>query len=333
MNNFLSLKYKELKEKAKATDSDYHYQVDFINALCQVVRIDDFENITGGIDYDLFQTVKLTQGVVGLTKVNGNYYCVFDVKPVGLPNNTMHYNNVIGSYYNVNNELEVKNFEVGKDIVLWYNNHLGVCENDIYKYADILSEIDTSLNVGILKTRYTDSIEVESEQDKQNYQKAIRETKNGEPVVFVRKKNALIDSESLNAMKLNDFKDSDKLQYLSHLYDDIIKRFCNKNGVSMNMSSKQAQQTEKEISGMDAYSWLNPVSMLYQCQLFCKNVMDLYGAELKCHFGIVHELNYHKYTMECTSNDTDDNVHTEDENVDTEMEKDEQEVDNIDENN
>ena len=333
MNNFLLLKYKELKEKVKSIDSDYHYQVDFINALCQVVRIDDFENITGGIDYDLFQTVKLTQGVVGLTNVNDNYYCVFDVKPVGLPNNTMHYNNVIGSYYNVNNELVVKNFEVGKDIVLWYNNHLGVCENDIYKYADILSEIDTSLNVGILKTRYTDCIEVETEQDKQSYQKAIRETKNGEPVVFVRKKNALIDSESLNNMKLNDFKDSDKLQYLSHLYDDIIKRFCNKNGVSMNMSSKQAQQTEKEISGMDAYSWLNPVSMLYQCQLFCKNVKELYGFELKCHFGIVHELNYHKYTMECTSNDSDDNVHTEDENVDIEMEKDEQEVDNIDENN
>lgn len=333
MTNFLYLKYKEMKEKTKSIDSDYHYQVDFINALCQVVRIDDFERITDGIDYDLFQTVKLTQGVVGLTKVNDNYYCVFDVKPVGLPNNTMHYNNVIGSYYNVNNELVVKNFEVGKDIVLWYNNHLGVCENDIYKYADILSEIDTSLNVGILKTRYTDCIEVECEQDKQNYLKAVRETKNGEPVVFVRKKNALIDSESLNTMKLNDFKDSDKLQYLSHLYDDIIKRFCNKNGVSMNMSSKQAQQTEKEISGMDAYSWLNPVSMLYQCQLFCKNVMELYGIVLKCHFGIVHELNYHKYTMECTSNDSDDNVHTEDENVDIEMEKDEQEGDSIVENN
>ena len=318
MTNFLYLKYKEMKEKTKSYDSDYHYQVDFINALCQVVRIDDFTDITG-IDYDLFQTVKLTQGVVGLTKVNDTYYCVFDVKPVGLPNNTMHYNNVIGSYYNENNEIVVGNFTVGVDIVLWYNNHLGVCENDIYKYADILSEIDTSLNIGILKTRYTDSIEVSDEQEKQSYLKAIRETKNGEPVVFMRQKNSLLDNDVMNNIRLNDFKESDKLQYLSHLYDDIIKRFCNKNGVTMNMTSKQAQQTEKEISGMDAYSWLSPVSMLNQCQIFCNSVMDLYGLKISCHFGIVHEMNYHKYIMECTANDTDNNVHTEqsDVNVDT----------------
>ena len=60
--------------------------------------------------------------------------------------------------------------------------------------------------------------------------------------------------------------------------------------------------------------------------------MEVYGIELKCHFGIVHELNYHKYTMECTSSDSDDNVHTE-ENVDSEMENEEQEGENIDENN
>lgn len=313
MNNLLSLHYKDAKQKVKCLDSDYHYRVELLNALCQIVRITNFEDITDGIDYDLFQSVKFVDGVVGLAKKENNLYCVFNITEVGLPNNTMRHNHVIGSYYDVNNELHTEEFTVGVDIVLLFNNAFGVGENDIYNLSDMLSEIDTSIMISVNKTRYTDVVEVSNEQEKQNYQKAVRETKDGEPVVFVNKtKNSITEETEQKPYMLNDVKNTNTIQYLSHLHDDILKRFCNKNGLSINMgSSKQAQMTVAEVSGVDAYSWVNPTSMLYQTQQFAKRCKDLYDIEFDVRFGIVHEKNFEKFMAECTKDDVDNNVETE----------------------
>lgn len=333
MKNIIELHYKDAKEKVKNMDADFHYNVDLCNALCQVVRIDDFEKKCNNIDYDIFQSIKLFEGVVGLGKVGGKLYCIFDITEVGLPNNTMHYDNVIGSYYDESNELHVEEFKVGKNIVLWYNNPFGVGENDIYKYADMLSEIDTSISIAILKTRDTDIFEVSNETEKQELLKSIRETKNGEPIVFVNKrKNSLVDEEHKKET-INDVENSEYIQYLSHLYDNILSRFCNKNGISVNMgSSKQAQQTVNEVDKVDAYSWLNPISMLFQCQKFCGDVKELYDIDLTCHFGIVHEKNFEKFYTECTADDADNDVQTESNNVSRETSEESEETDNENQN-
>lgn len=336
MNNLLSLHYKDAKQKIKTYDSDFHYRIDLLNALCQVVRITNFEEVTNDIDYDLFQSVKFIEGVVGLTKKGKNFYCVFNISEVGLPNNTMHYNHVIGSYYDDKNELHVDEFTVDKDIVLLYNNAFGIGENDIYNLSDMLSEIDTSIMTSIFKTRYTDVLEVSDEQEKQNYIKAMRETKDGEPIVFThKKKNEFTDENEQKTFTLNDVKNTNTIQYLSHLHDDILKRFCNKNGLSINMgSSKQAQMSVAEISGVDAYSWVNPTSMLYQTQQFSKRCKELFDIDFDVRFGIVHEKNFEKFMAECTAKDTDVNVETEteiEENVSRETIE-ESEVDNNVEN-
>lgn len=335
MKNILSLHFKDVKQKVKTFDSDLHYRTEFLNALCQIVRITNFETITNNIDYDLFQSVKFVDGVVGLTKVNNNFYCVFDIHEVGLPNQTMHYNNVIGSYYDTNNELIVREFTVGKDIVLLYNNAFAIGENDIYKLSDMLSEIDTSINTSVFKTRYTDVVEVENEQEKQQYQKAMRETKDGEPVVFTHKKSNLIEETEPKSYTLNDVKNTNTIQYLSHLHDDIMKWFCNKNGLSINMgSSKQAQMSVAEVSGVDAYSWVNPTSMLYQTQQFAKRCKELFDIDFDVRFGIVHEKNFEKFMTECTAEDTDENVETETQNVSRETsENDERGDDNVESEN
>lgn len=327
MDNLLSLQYKDAKEKVKIMDADLHYKNDLCNALCQIVRIDDFEEKCNNIDYDIFQSIKLLEGVVGLGKVGKKLYCIFNIVEVGLPNNSMHFNNVIGSYYNENNELQVEEFKVGKNIVLWYNNPFGVCENDIYKYADMFSEIDASISIAILKTRDTDIFEVSNEQEKQELLKSIRETKKGEPVVFVNKRKDLLTDEDRKKETINDVSNSTYIQYLSHLYDNILSRFCNKNGISVNMgSSKQAQQTVNEVDKVDAYSWLNPISMLYQCQKFCKNVKELYDIDLSCHFGIVHEKNFEKFFIECSAEDTDNDVQTESEDISEEVSEEREET-------
>ena len=307
-NTIIYQNYENLKPKERKRKNTFSYATEMLVMLSQIVRIDDFKAKLG-LDLDMALNVKLTDGIVGITKQNDNYYLLFNIQPCGMPGKDLRPHEVIGTYIDENRNIQTKQYTNNVDCVLWYNNSLEMPEYHVDFFSHMLTEIDTSIELNVYHARYNPFLKVENESQKQQIIKAMTQTKDGEPIVVVNANNSDW-SEDDKVINVNDVKNIDKVQYLSHLFDDFQKRFSNLYGVSMNMSSKQAQQTEKEISGMEAMSWLIPVDMLTQAKEFCERMKEVYDVELTAHFGTIHELNFAKFAEDCTKDDNmNDDLH------------------------
>ena len=71
-NSIIYQYYENLKPKERKRKNNFTYATEMLVMLSQIVRIDDFKE-KSGLDLDTAQNVKLTDGIVGITKQNDNY--------------------------------------------------------------------------------------------------------------------------------------------------------------------------------------------------------------------------------------------------------------------
>lgn len=303
MNKYLLNSYSNLKPKEQKKYNDFSYLTQLQMQVGQIVRITEFESVTG-LDFDVVVNIKIDEGIVGITKINDYYFVLFGINTIDMPRKDLRPNKIVASYIDEKSQIRVQEFTNDVDCVLWYNNSLQTPETFLNFFANELTEIDTSISLNVLNSRYNHCLKVHSQKQKKQFDVAVEESKGGRPIVYV---DDTIDTNPFTSddalLNFNDVNKIEKVQYLSQLHDDYMKRFSNLYGVSMNMSAKKAQQSEKEISGMDAMSWLMPMDMLHQAKQFCGRFEKLYGIKMNAHFGMVHELNFEKYTNDCTSDD------------------------------
>ena len=119
----------------------------------------------------------------------------------------------------------------------------------------------------------------------------------------------LLDKEQDPILNITDVGNSDKIQYLSHLFQDFIKRFTMRYGCPISGVEKMAQQNNAEINGDVAYSWLVPIDMLNQAKEGCNRAKALWPElNIEAHFGTLHELMYIKFAQDITKDNPDMNV-------------------------
>lgn len=303
MNNYFLNRYPVLKPKDQKKYNDFSYLTQLQIQVGQIVRLSNFEEETG-LDLDLIINIKIDEGMVGISKIDDEYYVLFAINTIDMPRKDLRPNKIVASYIDKNSNIQTKEFVNDVDCVLWYNNSLQIPETFLNFFANELTEIDTSISLNVLNARYNHCLKVHSQKQKTQFEDAVNASKDGRPIVYV---DDTLDGFPFTSddtfLNFNDVNKIEKVQYLSQLHDDYLKRFSNMYGVSMNMSAKKAQQTEKEISGMDAMSWLIPLDMLHQAKKFCERFKKLYDVEISAHFGMVHELNFQKYANDCTADD------------------------------
>lgn len=328
MINVIYRNYDKLKPKQKKAERSFSYHNQMLVQLGQIVRIDNFlESLD--LDLDIAINIKLVEGVVGFTKVNDTYYTVFAIQPAGLPRKDGRPYKVVGTYLDDNQNVVTKEYNNDEDIVLWYNNGLMTGEGCIDFFAYMLTETDVSMQYNIERSRYNPYIKVKNEKQKQQYVQAMQDTHDGKPIVIVDDEgnNPFNNGNNELTVDVNDVKNIDKIQYLSNYHSHLISRFGSLYGFNMDISSKQSEQTEKEISKMDAYSWCIPIDMLNQAKEFCDRMKKLYDVELVAHFGTVHEFNFAKFTTDCTADDDTMNADINTVDQDVEMEEGEKDGD------
>lgn len=303
MNNYFLNSYPCLKPKERKKYNDFSYLTQSQIQVGQIVRLSNFEEITG-LDLDMIINIKIDEGMVGIARIDDNYYVLFAINTIDMPRSDLRPNKIVATYIDKNFNIQTKEFTNDVDCVLWYNNSLQIPETFLTFFANELTEIDTSISLNVLNARYNHCLKVHDQKQKTQFENAIDASKDGRPIVYVDDTiggNPFTSDDTF--LNFNDVNKIEKVQYLSQLHDDYLKRFSNMYGVSMNMSAKKAQQSEKEISGMDAMSWLIPLDMLHQAKKFCERFKKLYGVKITAHFGMVHELNFKKYANDCTSDD------------------------------
>lgn len=238
-----------------------HYLTLLENQICSMFEC-------RGMDYNLFRQVERCfsrWGICGAGKLkDGTVYA--DVATLG-GNIDVYGYGTDGLLITRNGKEEIKG-KVGTDIVVGWNNSERVPNFDILRYADMLSEVDKSIRNNVVWARAHGFPLAKDQNQKTALDKMIKSLSNDDDDVYtVINKESFAetinnDTHGIDVMRLTDVRDIDRVQYLSKLHEDLLKRWWSIYGHDMQASGKMAQQTTMELAGYASYSMIMPFDML-----------------------------------------------------------------------
>lgn len=205
---------------------------------------------------------------------------------------------------------------IGENIVLGYNNNVRLPELKIGEYADMFTESDISIKSIIKKARLNP---VPLARDSK-VQKALNdimgeiEEGNTKAIAYDAIRDDLFEgSDPVTILHLTEPEHTDKLQYMSKFYDDLLRRVLTFYGHPLSSASKMAQVTSAELEGYSTYSRIYPHILLDQRKEFMDNCNEILGTSFGVDFSDAWE--HLKYDIvlnneEVTDNDSEGNAKT-----------------------
>lgn len=179
----------------------------------------------------------------------------------------------------------IRDFETeGKNRVVYFkNNAYAMPDFTIGESGEILAEISKSKRHNIINSRLTPVIVAKDAKAKTQIEKALEENKCGSYAV-VLSDNITSEGDEF-VLNVTNVQDQDKIQYLNHAYDDEIRHWYNLHGLDITGASKQAQQTEAEVSSGENSRKILPFAMLAERERMIERVNELYGLNLEVRFS------------------------------------------------
>ena len=179
----------------------------------------------------------------------------------------------------------IKDFETeGRDKVVYVkNNKYAFPDFTIGESGEILAEIQKSKRHNIINSRLTPIVVAKDAKAKVAIEKALKENQCGSYAV-VLSDNITSEGQEF-VLKVTDVQDQDKIQYLNHAYDDEMRHWYNLHGLDITGASKQAQQTQAEVSSGENSRKILPYAMLAEREKAVKRMNDLYGYNCKVQFS------------------------------------------------
>ena len=182
--------------------------------------------------------------------------------------------------------------KIGDDILLGWNTDERTPLYSLYRYADLLTEIDVSTRVNVINSRLHKVPVVRNAEQKKAVDKILLNLKEGKSETIVNdiSLNDVLKDEAGVSMKidtisLTEIHDIECVQYLSKLYDDIVSRFWNQFGHNMQSTGKLAQQTTAELEGYESYAMILPYNMLENRRAWVAEINKRFGTNYNYHFS------------------------------------------------
>ena len=178
-------------------------------------------------------------------------------------------------------------------IVVAFNNKNHVSDKKAEVTAELLTEIEVSMKSGTIGTRFNKIISVSNQVEAEKVRKAIEMNQIGLPQVVTSENDIkkILDDKANNTMyDLTSIKDSDKMQYLSKLKDDVLRQFYNIYGLNIQGSSKMAQQSVSEIENGAESSFILPLSKYYERKNFIEEINKKFNKNFEVKFSKVWEI-------------------------------------------
>lgn len=290
--------YSDMKYKYKEKYLETAYLMQNVNANSSMF-IHDIEGMDkeNEIPIGTIEKILITNGCCGITKVNDKF--VVGVASY-LSNGT----------YGIGTDVKITTFgeidgdkglvldrKIGVDCVIIFNNNTHSPDLDLCVYANTLCEIDKSLDALIKNSRIHPIPIAKNREQKAQISKAIEDNDKGITSTILSE-NVLSDlmgeDKGINILNITDVNASDKLQYLSLYYNDILRRFYTKYGHVMQNNGKLAQQTRDEVNDMSLISFIEPLTKLANRQQGYDCLNKLYGTTFNCAFSETWALEYEK---------------------------------------
>ena len=191
--------------------------------------------------------------------------------------------------------------ERGVDIVYARNNLLTRPDRFVAFYADILSEIQTSIRAITTYTRYIPIPLARNSKIKALLDDAINALRNGNLQAVTHDSirrdfdGSLTELEMLN---LSDVSASDKIQYLYKAVDDALRQFWLMNGQAVQGTGKMAQQSIKEVDGQTSLAYINTYNELIEREKMVDEINRIFGLDMIVELADPWQIELDKYTEE-----------------------------------
>lgn len=215
---------------------------------------------------------------------------------------------------------------IDETIVVGYNNKARLPELTMGLYAEFFTEIDKSLKCALEKSRVL-PIPVTSDsmiaKAIDNLLKDI-DNANTHAIAYEGVIDDVIEGKPpVTLLELTDPKYTERIQYLSKFYDDMLRRFWTVYGHPLSSGSKMAQVSTMELEGYQTYSRIMPTEMLQTREEWCDKITNILGRQTGVEYNDAweHLNNPVELTEEVQNNETIENV-SNDEGTGTDPESD-----------
>lgn len=179
----------------------------------------------------------------------------------------------------------IRNFETeGKNRVVYFkNNMFAFPDFTIAESGNTLTEISKSKRHNIINSRLTPIVIAKDKKTETAIEKALQENKCGSYAVVLS--DNILSEGNEQVLKVTDVNDQDKIQYLNHAYDDEFRHWYNLHGLDITGASKQAQQTQAEVSSGENSRKILPYAMLSERKKAVERMNALYGLDCEVRFS------------------------------------------------
>lgn len=228
----------------------------------------------------------LNYGSAAILKKDGKFYAGYwsnvDFDDYGLPTGTADF----FTQYRY-----IASGEIGKDIVIGWNNDIRTPELIFDKFASYLAECDRSIRTAIMNSRLTNNPVACDENEKKAIDIVLDTVYDGKPKTIVQSNllNKFIqdngNGNEIRTLKLTDPDYVRNIQYLSNLHDDLLKRICIIYGHSLNGVNKMAQVNSDELKGYETLARVYPLIMFEERKRFINECNRVFGTNWEVHFS------------------------------------------------
>ena len=228
----------------------------------------------------------LNYGSAAILKKDGKYYagywCNVDFDDYGIPTGVADF----FTQYRY-----IASGEIGKDIVIGWNNDIRTPELIFDKFASYLAECDRSICTAIMNSRLTNNPVACDENEKKAIDIVLDTIYDGKPKTVVQSnmlKSFIQDNGNVNEIRTLKLTDPDyvrNIQYLSNLHDDLLKRICIIYGHSLNGVNKMAQVNSDELKGYETLARVYPLIMFEERKKFINECNRVFGTNWEVHFS------------------------------------------------
>ena len=186
----------------------------------------------------------------------------------------------------------IKDFETdGYDKVVYFkNNKYAFPDYTIGESGNTVAEIEKSKRHNIINSRLTPIVETHDTKAARAIEQALKESNAGTYAV-VLSDNILAEGES-KVLELTNVQNQDKIQYLNHAYDDEFRHWYNLHGLDITGASKQAQQTEAEVSSGENSRKIIPYAMLAERKKAIDHMNAVFGTDCEVRFSLPWRLEF-----------------------------------------
>lgn len=184
--------------------------------------------------------------------------------------------------------------EIGKDCIIGYNNNIRTPEVTIEKYAEMFTEIDTSIKTQVLKSRLCPIPVADDEKIKTALENILQDIELGSTKIIGKTLSPkdLLQGEASKPVEMISLTEPDqiaKVQYLSQLWDDTLKRVSTFYGHALNGVNKRAQVNSDELKGFDTFSMIYPQIMYKARQEMLEECNRVFGTDWSVTFSKAFE--------------------------------------------